>query len=209
MEPVDLGHHDNFLLNDDIKRSTADFHKHIFDNVAIYSKYRVTALTHLKDLGSIFSHEYLFFTAHHTETGQPVRFLAERDVAKDVVIVGPLVTRKLGSSTKPLPLPLRILTFDTSAATRERPSLFQVAAVLKRTSAAGGTYKPGFKDCFWFARVVYSAFHERYKTTSTHTTVNSVSPGRLTRWIYPQLFKGRMLVSSPSTSPDVRTNDAG
>ncbi|KAK4096959.1 hypothetical protein N658DRAFT_501013 [Parathielavia hyrcaniae] len=174
-QPVDPGPHDIFLLNDDLQRSTADFHKHIFDNVAIYSRYRVTALTHVKDLASIFSHEYLFFTALDTETGQSVRFLAERDVAKDVVIVGPLVTCKLGSSTKPLPLPLRILTFVTSAT--ERPTLFEVAAVLKSTSAAGGTYKPGFKDCFWFARVVYSAFQERYKRTSTQSTVNSVSTG--------------------------------
>ncbi|KAK5659089.1 hypothetical protein OQA88_1179 [Cercophora sp. LCS_1] len=156
--------------------TTQQWYSLLSQNQGAYDDCVVRALTHVKNLRSKVTHEYLQVIVEKVEAGveeskpKRTRLLAERQNPQDQVIIGRRnwgATSSSGSSSwltssssssssggrvGDLPLPLFSLEFNSDVL-----KVRDLVRLLKLATDEGGKYSFLNHNCYWFARNVYDA----------------------------------------------------
>ena len=157
-------------------------------NSDTYKEWSVLSVNHIKDLSSKYMHEYLHFIVENTKEQLRSCMFAERDMSGDFIYVGN--HKRLPSSAKDLPLPLRTLQF----AKGKRPKVTDVLKILQITSLKGGMYKLATKNCWWYAGVVYKVLKESYIYEEQKWNISMIRS-----WLIATLRKKKYTVSFPAS----------
>ncbi|KAJ9227406.1 hypothetical protein DTO271D3_1416 [Paecilomyces variotii] len=164
--------------------TTGEWYSDLSQNASKYARCFVRRITHVKNLNSSVTHEYLQIILEDTGSSPKsrTRVLAERQQAQDQVIIGrwsygtsPLspssshtsgtsAGSSFGSSSSSssssggiLPLPLWSLTFDD-----DNLNVVSLANLLRKVTDSLGDYGLIFSNCYVFARTVYDSARLRY-----------------------------------------------
>jgi phosphotransacetylase len=141
--------------------NTEEFFKEVLNDPTYYEKYQVNRITHVKNLLSRVTHEYLQIIVEDTETKRCTRVIAERQDDQDQVIVGrtlwytktlPAVVAAFTEKTGDiLPLPLCTIT------PQRESKLIDLAAILYGVTRCAPNYRLLNENCYWFASWAYRA----------------------------------------------------
>ncbi|KAH7273313.1 hypothetical protein B0J15DRAFT_566502 [Fusarium solani] len=132
-----------------------------------YANCRVVSLTRVKDLNSVWKHEYVQFVVEETGSKDRARVYAERGnkTNLDWVTFGPIETKVTGSKhDEDLPLPLTSLIFggESGEDVAKRPTVLEIAEILAATTLVGGAYSDWGHHCFWYAYTAYDATKRQF-----------------------------------------------
>jgi hypothetical protein len=145
------------------------WYKNLIANKEAYTNCYVPSFTRMKNLGSVYMHEYCQFIVEDRSTGERARVYADRIRVVDRVTIGR--DEKTMREEDELPLPLTSIVFEDKT---KQPSLLDVAEVINSVSVVGGKYNFLDKNCFWFAFIAFG-------------TVRSAFPGTLKNWLWVNL----------------------
>jgi hypothetical protein len=158
---------------------TIAWHSLLSQNQGAYDDCVVRTLTHVKNLRSRVTHEYLQVIVEKVEVEveeskrNRTRLIAERQTEQDQVIIGRRDWRATSSSgystwfisrsssggqVGDLPLPLYSLKFD-SGVLRVR----DLVCILKLATDKGGKYSFLKYNCYWFARDVFESLKLKFR----------------------------------------------